>query len=587
MMQLTSRTATSIAVAVLSLWLASQVAIDALMDASSFARATSSLLLFEVEADAGVLDKAGARLREAISHAEPVLDGWWARHAWTRTFRREERDEMRASLDAAVRRLEAALEARAARIVDLRAMRADADYAATLAELAAIDARREALGSKLAIDAPAAHEQLVAALSARREAFARDIARNREALAGIAERRARASGDPAALLAVTDAVLPAPDRGNEGAQLAALKASASAERSSLLAGTRLASAAGAAATARTSTEAGAILAALESDADLRRTLEPALEARVRETSATIRGRVAALAGWESSVAAVDRALGAGEPAAAARALGRLAPCDERTRAIASSVRSAFPARFTESAVQGAIAAVGRNDAAALQRIADATDPAFTRGAGFTDGEQAQALRPNRQVVRRIDQALYEQFRRRPCPETADRYLAGWPSVPRAMAATVRAWRDRARNGGTDIVLVGARWQSTGANSVRGTLEDRPDATVTLRADGGELVTRFEDIAPGQSILADAPTLASNDAPDSDLSIAASVRIDLRDAMAADPNPTGSFAQSIACWRAERVTELPVLDPLWGSRPHALLLRAVVPGAPPLAPYVRR
>jgi hypothetical protein len=156
-----------------------------------------------------------------------------------------------------------------------------------------------------------------------------------------------------------------------------------------------------------------------------------------------------------------------------------------------------------------------------------------------------------------------------------------------MAATVRAWRDRARNGGTDIVLVGARWQSTGANSVRGTLEDRPDATVTLRADGGELVTRFEDIAPGQSILADAPTLASNDAPDSDLSIAASVRIDLRDAMAADPNPTGSFAQSIACWRAERVTELPVLDPLWGSRPHALLLRAVVPGAPPLAPYVRR
>jgi hypothetical protein len=587
MQRLTSRTATSIAVAVLSLWLVSQVAIDALMDASSFANATASLLRFQVEADAGVLDKAGARLREAISHAEPVLDGWWPRHAWTRTFRRERSDTLRSSLDAAVRRLEAALEARAARIVDLRDMRADADYAATLGELEAIDARREALGSKLAIDAPAAHEQLVAALSARREAFARDIARNREALAGIAERRARASGDPAALLAVTDAVLPAPDRGDEGAQLAALKASASAERSSLLAGTRLASAAGAAATARTSAETRAILAALESDADLRRTLEPALEARVRETFASIRSRIAALAAWESSVAAVDRALAAGEPAAAARALGRLAPCDERTRAIAGSVRSGFPARFTESAVQGAIAAVGRNDAAALQRIADATDPAFTRGAGFTDGEQAQALRPNRQVVRRIDQALYEQFRRRPCPETADRYLAGWPSVPRAMAATVRAWRDRARNGGTDIVLVGARWQSTGANSVRGTLEDRPDATVTLRADGGELVTRFEDIAPGQSILADAPTLASNDAPDSDLSIAASVRIDLRDAMAADPNPTGSFAQSIACWRAERVTELPVLDPLWGSRPHALLLRAVVPGAPPLAPYVRR
>ena len=81
------------------------------------------------------------------------------------------------------------------------------------------------------------------------------------------------------------------------------------------------------------------------------------------------------------------------PAAATRALGRLAPCDERTRAIAGSVRSGFPARFTELAVQGAIAAVGRNDAAALQRIADATDPAFTRDAGFAVGEQD--LRPGR------------------------------------------------------------------------------------------------------------------------------------------------------------------------------------------------
>jgi hypothetical protein len=82
-------------------------------------------------------------------------------------------------------------------------------------------------------------------------------------------------------------------------------------------------------------------------------------------------------------------------------------------------------------------------------------------------------------------------------------------------------------------------------------------------------------------------LASNVPPDSDLSIAAAVRIDLRDAMAADPSPVGSCTQSIECWRAERVTELPVLDPLWGSRPHALFLRAVVPGAPPLPPYVRR
>lgn len=494
---------------------------------------------------------------------------------------------MRASLDAAVRRLEAALDARAARIADLRAMRSDADYASTLAELDAIDARRASHGGKLAADAPAAHEELVAAVTARREAFALDVARNREALAEIAGRRARAAGDPAALLSVTDAVLPAPDRGEEGAQLAALKASASAERSTLLAGTRLASAAGAAATARTSAEARAILASLDSDANLRRTAEPALEARIRETSATIRGRVASLSAWESSVAAVDRALGWGEPAGAARALSRLAPCDERTRSIAQGIRSAFPSRFIESAVQGAIAAVGRADSAALQRIADATDPSFTRATGFADAEQVQALRPNRQVTRRIDQGLYEQFRRRPCAETADRYLAGWPAVPRAMAATVRAWRDRARLGGTLLVLVGARWQDTGANAVRGTLEDRPDATVTLAAGSLEIVTRFEDIVAGQATSADAPTLSPDSPPEEDLGVSALVRIDLRDAMVADPSPTGSCTQSIASWRAERVTEIPVLDPLWGSRPHALLLRAVVPGAPPLPPYAGR
>jgi hypothetical protein len=542
MQRLTSRTVTSIAVAVLSLWLVLQVAIDALTDASSFASATASLLRFEVEADAGVLDKAGTNLREAISRAEPVLDGWWPRHAWTRAFRREERDAMRASLDAAVRRLEAALDARAARIAELRAMRSDADYASTLAELNAIDARRGSHGGKLAADAPAAHEELVAAVTARREAFALDVARNREALA---------------------------------------------ERSTLLAGTRLASAAGAAATARTSAEAQAILASLESDANLRRTAEPALESRIRETSATIRGRIASLSAWESSVEAVDRALASGEPAGAARALSRLAPCDERTRSIARDIRSAFPSRFIESAVQGAIAAVGRADSAALQRIADATDPSFTRAAGFADAEQVQALRPNRQVTRRIDQGLYEQFRRRPCAETADRYLAGWPAVPRAMAATVRAWRDRARLGGTLLALVGARWQDTGANAVRGTLEDRPDATVTLAACSLEIVTRFEDIVAGQATSADAPTLSPDSPPEEDLRVSASVRIDLRDAMVADPSPTGSCTQSIANWRAERVTEIPVLDPLWGSRPHALLLRAVVPGAPPLPPYVRR
>ena len=57
-------------------------------------------------------------------------------------------------------------------------------------------------------------------------------------------------------------------------------------------------------------------------------------------------------------------------------------------------------------------------------------------------------------------------------------------------------------------------------------------------------------------------------------------------MSADPAPVGECRQTAGAWRAQRVTEVPLLDPLWGSRPHALFLRAVVPGAPPLPPYPR-
>ncbi len=384
-----------------------------------------------------------------------------------------------------------------------------------------------------------------------------------------------------------DDVLPAPDRGDEGARLAALKASASAERSAILAGTRLSAAAGAAATARTAAEARALLSALDADPDLRRSADPALEARVRETAASIRDRIDRLAAWEAGIAAVDRALAHGEPAAAARALRRLAPCDRRTEAIAASTVAAFPVRFTESAVQGAIGAVERGDLGALQRIADATDPSYTGAAGFGDTDRGQALRANRQVRRRIDQSLYEQFRRRPCAETADRYLEGWPGVPRAMAPTVRAWRARSVSGDTIIELIGARWDGTGANATRGTLEDRPDAAIALSAAGQpELAARAEDIAQGQLTPFEEARFRTPAEPADAFEVSAAVRIDLRDAMVADPAPRGECRQPIAEWRAQRVTELPVRDPLWNVRPHVLFLRAIVPGAPPLPPYPR-
>lgn len=587
MLPASRKTATLVAGALLSLWLVGQLASDALMDASAVHQTSADLLRFRAFIDAGALDSAAPELRKAIADAEPVLDGWWPRHAWTRLFRGEERSALRATLDASVRDLEQAIEARASRIADLRLMREAADYASTLAELDAIETRRRGHGPRLATDAPAAHDALVAAIASRRDSFASDVSRNREALAAVEARRARAAGDASALLSVLDAVLPAPDRGDEGARLASVKASAAAERSAILAATRLAASAGAAANAHTSAEARALLAGLDADPDLRRSNDPALEARVRETRSSIGDRIARLAAWEAGMAAVDRALSSGEPAAAQRALRRLAPCDPRTEAIAKAARSSFPARFIESAVQGAIAAVERGDHRALQRIADATDPGSTLAAGFDDAERAQALRPNRQVRRRIDQALYEQFRRRPCDETANRYLEGWPGVPRAMAATVRAWRDRARTGGTTLALVGARWQGTGANATRGTLEDRPDAKVTVRAGTGEeFVAVFEDVVAGETRSLEGPMLTTDAAPGTDVEVTVSARIDLRDAMVADPAPVGDCRQTAGAWRAQRVTEVPLLDPLWGSRPHALFLRAVVPGAPPLPPYPR-
>ncbi len=116
-----------VAGALLSLLLAGQVASDALLDASAFAQTTADLLRFRACADAGLPDKAAPELRAAMIDAAPLLDGWWPRHAWTRLFRGEERDSLRSTLDAAVRELERLVDARAARIADLRAMREATD----------------------------------------------------------------------------------------------------------------------------------------------------------------------------------------------------------------------------------------------------------------------------------------------------------------------------------------------------------------------------------------------------------------------------------------------------------------------------
>ena len=68
---------------------------------------------------------------------------------------------------------------------------------------------------------------------------------------------------------------------------------------------------------------------------------------------------------------------------------------------------------------------------------------------------------------------------------------------------------------------------------------------------------------------------------------ATVAIDLRDAVAADPVARGSEERPFAAWRCARVVEVPVRDPLWGERPHLLLLRVTSPGLTALPPFPRR
>lgn len=568
--------------------LASFLAWGAVRDRSADRNARASLAQAEARRDAGDIDAAAAQVRAAAAEAAPLLDGWWAAHAWARTLRAGELADLRARLDDAVAALARSVDARTARIDGLRSLRSEVDYAATLADLDAIESRRAAFGPLLAVDAPEAHRELVRALGTRRADFAADADANTHAIRATQARFETAGNDPRALLAVVDAVLPRPARADEAQRLASLKARASAARSAMLAGDRLREAEGLAALAPSAREARRALSAIDADPDLARPADEALAGRITAARAAIGRRIDALSAWESSVAALELGLAAGEPGAAARALARLEPCDERTRAVAERLRDSFGARVLESFTAGAIAAADRGDLTALERRADAVRPGSDAWKALGAAEREKAAASIAAIDARVDRALYDEFLRSPSAELAARYLEGWPARVRRMAPWVLEWRARAEGAPVRIALEGARWRSLGVESAARTLEDRPDADISLRGPNGTGATeraediRSDSVAPlrGASL-----TVGPHGAPL--LRVEAVVAIDLRDAVAADPVARGFEERAMAAWRAGRVVELPVRDPLWGERPHLLLLRVTSPGLTALPPFPRR
>lgn len=563
-------------------------ALQASRDGAALRSARAGLAAFRDRADAGKVDEAAAALREAGAAAQPVLDGWWPAHAWSRTFGNDELRRLRADLDAAVETLARTIDARLVRIDALRTLRAEVDYASTLADLDAIDARRAGHGPLLAVDAPAAHAELLDALRARRTAFAEDALRNRSAVEDAVARLKDAGEDPRALLEVMDTVLPRPSRGDEADALAAVKAAAAQRRSAVLAARRIGDLEGRAAVAPTAREARAALSELGTDPDLARPADPALSARMASAQSAIGRRIAGLDAWEASVSDIDRALAAGEPDAAAVALGRIAPCDERTRAQADAVRRAFGPRALDAFAAGAIAAVDRGDIDALERRADALRMGAPAWNAMDEATRGKAAAARVAVEERIDRARYDELLRRPCAELAGRYLRGWPARVRRMAPAVLEWQASARGAPVRLTLESAVWSTLGTGSPARTLEDRPDAEVTLWGPGDAVArAHAADIREsGQTALGEAWLLLAG-SPGGPASVRARVAIDLRDAVAADPVAVGQQSCTPDEWRAARVTELPVRDPLWNGRPHVLLLRATSPGVPALPPYPRR
>ena len=562
--------------------------IGAVRDRGALDRAAAARVQVESELTAGHVTEALTALRATVADATPVLEGNAFMHAWTRIFRSAEIDEARHDLARCVAAVGHAVEERAARQAALRVMRDEIDRVGTIAALDAIEARRSAAAERMIQDAPEAHAELVARLAARRSEFAADVSRNQAALREFEalHRRAVETADAALLFQVIDAVLPVPARSDEDVALRAIHESARASVCAALEAGAFRAARESAAAAATAEDARATLRKLLESPSVARIPSEECARSLERLRAEMLARINALSAWEAAVQGYAAALSAHAPAAAALALARIEPCDARTAERLAAMRRAAPGDIVNAFSAAAVAMLERDDWEQVATLADSLCPGTAAWDALDPAARAPIALSLEQLRRRVDRGLYEQFMRRPCVELANRYLRAWPVAPRRMAPVVLAWRAAAVGGRTVLTLESARWGATGVESATNTLEDRPDATIDVRA-AGESVMRAVavDIAEdGTSTFEPAPRFESAALPNEELRLACAARIDLRDAIAADPIALGGLAATIAEWRSLRQADLPVTDPAYPGRPHRLRLRITMPDAPPLPPF---
>ncbi|NDC64037.1 MAG: hypothetical protein EBZ59_08675 [Planctomycetia bacterium] len=106
-------------------------------------------------------------------------------------------------------------------------------------------------------------------------------------------------------------------------------------------------------------------------------------------------------------------------------------------------------------------------------------------------------------------------------------------------------------------------------------------------DGLAATSRAVDIREGETSTLEGNSFLVPAGNGMSITVLGRARIDLRDAVAADPVATGGDTRTRSEWRAARVVEVPVRDPLWSERPHLLVLRITGPGLTALPLFPRR
>jgi hypothetical protein len=510
------------------------VALDASRDRTALASADR-----EVAAGLEALrsgDPAGAiaRLRDAGAALGQAESGPAWRHAWLRLADADRLAAARASLDRAVTDATRVLESRNAFLGAVSRLLDRVARAQRLAEIERIGTEADGLRGMASSDA-AAVERLSAALRARREAFDSDLRRNHEAIDALraALGRARTAGDH---LAIMDAVLPAPPRRTEDDDLRQLASRAADARARLVAA-RIDGLEREASDARDAAAARTLREGLERDPDLARPGNAELEARVRALREALRARDEALHAWEGTL----------------------------RRAVAAVERGDWQAAH-------AAAVELRESSGRWDRAAPGVGPAADAARARVDAQ--------------CDRGLYDALLRVPNVGSARVYLLGAPAHPRRMEGAVRAWLAAAESAPLSVELASVRWAATGVPAPGTGLEDRPDAAVDLRVeDAPWLHADFADVVEGTTTAAPAGVRCEWRATDEQLvRIGVRIRIDLRDAVAADPVAIGALAATAGALAGRGAVKIEARDPAWSGRPHEVLLRVGYAGVPSLPPY---